>query len=127
MTYRRYHFLGRKNWFFEVFPKRIVLHRHYREDSVELLGDEGSRIESFRQAHKIYTWYYFHGLEHRLPHPFGISAYDLHCEYVNRLHACGQTWAKKESFDDWMRESIRIAQRDGCEVLPDGSLKEVAA
>ena len=120
----RFAFKGRKGWWFDVTKDGIVFRRPYRFDGISFLLPEESNIKTFKQARDVWGWHYYHGLAHRRPHPLGISVYDLHCAHVNALHEVGQMWAKKEPFDEWMKESSRMCHRDGTHLMPDGAMAE---
>lgn len=122
--HERFSFKGKKSWWFDLTKDGILFRRPYRQDGVEFLLPEERNIKTFQQALDVWGWHYYHGLAHRRPHPLGINLYDLHCAYVDALHEAGQMWAKKEPLDVWMSESSRMCQRDGLNLMPDGSMAE---
>lgn len=124
---RRFEFKGRDGWWFDVTNNGITFHRPYRTDAIGFIDPREAEITSFKQARDVFNWHNFHGLPHRRPHPLGLNLYELHCAHIDNLHAVGQMWAKKDSFDEWMAESARMCVRDGMQLMPDGAMAEKVA
>lgn len=119
-------FKNKRGFAFEVHGKYIAFVRPYKNQTVELLPMERSKVGNFRQACEVFNWHYTHGMQHRRRHPLGLNLYELTVEQDNENTKVGWNYNPAPSFDEFYAESKRYAERDGLQLNADGSLSPTA-